>query len=170
MPVVKKEDNELIPNRTVTRWTICMNYHKLNTPTKKDHFPLLFIDQMLDMLVGKEYYFLLDGYYGYNQIAIASKDQHKTMFTCLYGTLAFCQMPFSLCNALDFLERSVEIFMDEFSVFGNSFKECLCSLEEVLEKCEETRLVLKQREVSLHEECCAIVELMLENVASETCP
>ena len=88
------EKNELIPTRTVTGWRVCMDYMKLNKATKKDHFPLLFIDQMLDRLAGKQYYCFLYGYSGYNQIAIAPEDQEKTTFTYLYGTFAFRRMPF----------------------------------------------------------------------------
>ncbi|XP_062089289.1 uncharacterized protein LOC133795851 [Humulus lupulus] len=72
--VVKNEDNELIPTRTMIGWRICMDYRKLNKATRKDHFPLPFIDQMLDRLAGREYYCFLDGYSGYNQIAVAPKD------------------------------------------------------------------------------------------------
>jgi len=60
------EKNELIPTRTVTGWRVCMDYRKLNKATRKDHFPLPFIDQMLDRLAGKQYYYFLDGYSGYN--------------------------------------------------------------------------------------------------------
>nr|AKZ77359.1 retrotransposon gag protein [Luffa aegyptiaca] len=77
----------------------CMDYRKLNAITKKDHFPLPFIDQMLDRLAGQAYYCFLDGYSGYNQITIAPEDQEKTTFTCPYGTFAFRRMPFGLCNA-----------------------------------------------------------------------
>ncbi|KAL8124269.1 hypothetical protein AgCh_012061 [Apium graveolens] len=84
--VVANEKNELIPTRTVTWWRVCMEYRKLNKATRKDHFPLAFIDQMLDRLAGHEYYRLLDGYSGYNQIFIAPKDQEKTTFTCPFGT------------------------------------------------------------------------------------
>ena len=76
-----------------------MDYRKLNKATRKYHFPLPFIDQMLDKLAGHEYYCFLDGYSGYNQIAIAPEDQEKTTFTCPYGTFAFRRMPFGLCNA-----------------------------------------------------------------------
>ncbi|XP_050878279.1 uncharacterized protein LOC127082093 [Lathyrus oleraceus] len=72
MTMVSNEKKELIPTRTITGWRI--NYRKLNRATRKEHFPLPFIDQMLDRLAGKEYYFFLDGYYGYNQIAITPKD------------------------------------------------------------------------------------------------
>ncbi|KAK8554330.1 hypothetical protein V6N12_031294 [Hibiscus sabdariffa] len=64
--VISNENNELIPSRTVTGWRVCMDYRKLNKATRKDHFPLPFIDQMLDRLAGKQYYCYLDGYSGYN--------------------------------------------------------------------------------------------------------
>ena len=72
--MVKNENNELILTRPVTGWMICIEYRKLNKATWKDHFPLPFIDQMLDRLAGHEYYCFLDGYSGYNQIAIAPED------------------------------------------------------------------------------------------------
>ncbi|KAI3678307.1 hypothetical protein L6452_37594 [Arctium lappa] len=123
--VITNEKNELIPTRIVSGWRICMDYRKLNQATQKDHFPLPFIDQMLDRLAGKEFYCFLDGYSGYNQIAITPEDQEKTTFTCPYGTFAFRRMPFGLCNApatfqrcmmsifSDMLEQSMEIFMDD---------------------------------------------------------
>ena len=152
--VIRTENNILLPSRTVTGWRICIDYRKLNKGTRKDHFPLLFLDQMLDRLAGHEYYCFLDGYSGYNQIAIAPEDQEKTTFTCPYGTFAFRRMPFGLCNALgtfqrcmmaifsDMVERTIEIFMDDFSVMGNSFDNCLENLRTVLARCEETNLVL----------------------------
>ena len=76
-----------------------MNCYKLNATTKKDHFFLSFIDQMLDRLAGKEFYCFLDGFYGYNKITIALGDWHNTTFTCSYGTFLFSHMPFCLCNA-----------------------------------------------------------------------
>ena len=70
MTVVHNEKNELVPTRTVTGWRMCIDYRRLNTATRKDHFPLPFIDQMLERLAGHEYYYFLDGYSGYNQIAV----------------------------------------------------------------------------------------------------
>ena len=154
MTVIKNEKNELIPTRTMTGWRICIDYRKLNKATRKDHFPLPFIDQMLDKLAGHQYYCFLDGYSGYNQIAIAPEDQEKTTFTCPYGTFAFRRMPFGLCNApatfqrcmmaifADLVEDVMEIFMDDFSVFGSSFDQCLINLGMVLKRCEEKQLVL----------------------------
>ena len=69
--VIRNEKNELIPTRTVTGWRVCIDYRKLNTATRKDHFPLPFIDQMLDRLEEHPHFCFLDGYSGYIQIAIA---------------------------------------------------------------------------------------------------
>ncbi|CAN6707288.1 unnamed protein product [Malus baccata var. baccata] len=97
--VVKNEDNELVPTRIQTGWRVCIDYRKLNATTRKDHFPLPFIDQMLERLASHSFYCFLDGYSGYNQIVIAPDDQEKTTFTCPFGTFAYRCMPFGLCNA-----------------------------------------------------------------------
>ena len=99
LTVIRNEKNELIPTRTMIGWRVCIDYRKLNTATRKDHFPMPFIDQMLDMLAGHPHFCFLDGYSGYNQIAIAPEDQDKTTFTCPFGTFSFRRMPFGLCNA-----------------------------------------------------------------------
>ncbi|XP_015165371.1 uncharacterized protein [Solanum tuberosum] len=96
--VVTNAKNELIPQRPVMGWRICMDYKKLNKWTLKDHFPMPFMDQMVDRLAGKGWYYFLDGYAGYNQISITPKDREKTTFTCPYGTFAFKRMSFGLCN------------------------------------------------------------------------
>ena len=85
--------------RPVTGCKVCTDYHKLNAWTKKDHFPMPFMDQMLDRLASKGWYCFPNGYSGYNQISIAPEDQEKTTFTFPYGTFAFRIMPFGLCNA-----------------------------------------------------------------------
>ena len=72
--MIRTESNALLPSRTVTRWKICIDYRKLNKATRKDHFPLSFLDQMLDRLEGHEYYCFLDGYSSYNQITISLED------------------------------------------------------------------------------------------------
>nr|GFC65812.1 reverse transcriptase domain-containing protein [Tanacetum cinerariifolium] len=79
--VVENVENELIPTRLVTGWRVCIYYRKLNEATRKDHFPLLFMDQMLERLAGNEYYCFLDGFSGYFQIPIDPCDQEKTTFT-----------------------------------------------------------------------------------------
>ncbi|GJV82682.1 reverse transcriptase domain-containing protein [Tanacetum coccineum] len=154
MTVVLNDNNELIPSRTVTGWRVCIDYRKLNDATRKDHFPLPFIDQMLERLCGNEYYYFLNEFLGFFQIPITLEDQEKTTFTCPYGTFAYRRMPFGLCNAPatfqrcmtaifhDMVEDFMEVFMDDFSVFGNSFNCCLANLDRMLARCEETNLVL----------------------------
>ena len=104
---------------------------------------------MLERLAGYSFYCFLDGYFGYTQISIVPEDQEKTTFTCPFGTYAFRRMPFGLCNApvtfqrcmismfSDLVEHCMEIFMEDFSVFGSSFDDCLSNLSKVLKRCRE---------------------------------
>nr|GEW84669.1 reverse transcriptase domain-containing protein [Tanacetum cinerariifolium] len=112
--VVKNEENELIPTRLVTEWRECIDYRKLNEATRKDHFLLPFMDQMLERLAGNEYYYFLDSFSGYFQIPIDPRDQEKTTFTAFMGRL-----PTVACPSM------MEVFMDDFLVFENSFENCL---------------------------------------------
>ena len=96
--VVENEQKKLVQTRLPTKVRVCIDYRKLNPTTRKDHFLLSFIDQMIERLVGHEYCYFLDGYSGYNQILIAAEDQEKTTFTCPFGTFAYRCMPFGLCN------------------------------------------------------------------------
>ena len=78
---------------------MCIDYKKLNEATRKDHYPLPFMDQMLERLAGQSFYYFLDGYSGYNQVAVDPQDQENTSFTCPFGVFAYRRMPFGLCNA-----------------------------------------------------------------------
>jgi hypothetical protein len=98
--VIKNKDNKLVPTRVQLRWRVCIDYRKLNTVTREDHFPLPFIDQIVERLDDHAYYCFLDGYSGYNQILLDPKDQEKTTFSCPFDTFAYYRMPFRLCNAL----------------------------------------------------------------------
>ena len=154
LTVIRNDKNELIPIRTVRGWRVCIDYKKLNTAIRKDHYPLPFIDQMLDRLARPFHYCFLDGYSGYNQIAKALENQEKPTFTCPYGTFSFRRMPFGLCNApatfqrcmmsifSDLVEEVMEIFMVDFSVYGPSFEDCLKNLETVLQRCQDKNLGL----------------------------
>lgn len=151
--VVQNKEGELVPTRVQSGWRVCIDYRKLNTATRKDHFPLPFIDQMVERLAGHEYYCFLDGYSRYNQVPVDHEDQEKTTFTCPFGTFSYRRMPFGLCNApatfqrcmisifSDMVERFLEVFMDDFSVFWSSFEECLHHLTLVLVRCKEKNLV-----------------------------
>ncbi|KAL0549683.1 hypothetical protein IC582_014170 [Cucumis melo] len=154
MTIVKNDKGEMVPMRMQNGWRMCIDYRKLNEVTKKDHFPLPFLDQMIKHLAGRSYFCFLDGFSSFYQIPIACEDQKKTTFTCDYGTYAFRRMPFGLCNApgtfqrcmmsifFDFIEKCIEVFMDDFTVYGDSFDACLASLELILNRCIETNLVL----------------------------
>ncbi|KAM1536108.1 hypothetical protein ACFX1Z_015041 [Malus domestica] len=152
--VMTNAENELVPTRIQIGWRVCIDYRKLNATTRKDHFPLPFIEQILERLAGYAFYCFLNGYSGYNQILITLEDQEKTTFMCPFGTFAYRHMPFGLCNApaivqrcmmsifSDYVEKIIEVFMDGFSVFGNSFEGCLNNLSLILKRCIETNLAL----------------------------
>jgi len=162
MTVVQNKRNELIPQRTITGWWMCIDYRKLNKATRKDHFPLPYIDEMLERLANHYFFCFLDGYSRYHQIPIHLDDQSKTTFTCSYGTYAYCRMSFGLCNATtsfprymmsifsDMIEKIIEVFMDDFFVYGKTFDDCLENLDKVLQRCEEKHLVLNLEKMLFH--------------------
>ena len=131
-----------------------MDYRRLNVVTRKYHFPLPFIDQLIERVSGHPFYYFLDGYSRYFQIEIALEDQEKTTFTCPFGTYAYRRMPFGLCNALatfqrcmlsifsDMVERIMEVYMDDITVYGGDLEECLTNLEAILQRCIKKNLVL----------------------------
>ncbi|RDX85928.1 Retrovirus-related Pol polyprotein, partial [Mucuna pruriens] len=147
-------DNELVPTRIQNSWRVCIDYRRLNQAPRKDHFPLPFIDQVLEKLAGKSHYCFLDGFSGYMQIHIAPEDQHKTTFTYPFGIFAYTHMPFGMCNApstfqrcmtsifSNLLQDCMEVFMDDFTVYADSFEACLSNLSKVLKRCVDTNLVL----------------------------
>ncbi|RVW19176.1 putative mitochondrial protein [Vitis vinifera] len=104
--VVQNEKGEEITTRLTSGWRVCIDYRKLNAVTRKDHFPLPFIDQVLERVSGHPFYCFLDGYSG------------------------------------DMVERIMEVFMDDITVYGGTFEECLVNLEAVLHRCIEKDLVL----------------------------
>nr|GEY33908.1 DNA-directed DNA polymerase [Tanacetum cinerariifolium] len=132
MTIVANENNKLIPTRLVTGWRVCIDYRKLNDATRKTIFRCL---SWIKCWKDPQY-------------------QEKRTFTFPYGTFAYRRMPFGLCNAPgtfqrcmisifhDMIEKTMEVFMDDFSVFGDSFSLCLSNLDKMLKRCEDTNLVL----------------------------
>ena len=94
--VVPNDKNELIPQRIVTGYRMVIDFRKLNKATRKVHYPLPFIDEMLERLSKHTQYCFLDGYSGFSQIPVSQEDQDKPIFTCPYGTYAYRSMPFHL--------------------------------------------------------------------------
>ena len=127
------EKGEEIPTCLTTGWRVCIDYRRLNEETRKDHFPLPFMDQLLEMIYGHPFYCLLDGYSGYFQIEITVEDQEKTTLTCPFGTYSYRRMPFGIYNALatfqrcvlsifsDLVELIMEVYMDDITVYGENF-------------------------------------------------
>ncbi|RDY01295.1 Retrovirus-related Pol polyprotein, partial [Mucuna pruriens] len=143
--VVPKKSGMTIQNS----WRVYIDYQRLNQATCKDHFPLPFIDQVLEKLVGKSHYCFLDGFSGYMKIHIAPEDQYKTTFTCPFGTFAYTRMPFGLCNApstfqccmtsifSDLLQECMKVFMDDWYMSIH-----LTHAWKTYPRCIETNLVL----------------------------
>ncbi|RDY12782.1 Retrovirus-related Pol polyprotein, partial [Mucuna pruriens] len=154
MTVMKNQHDELVPMWIQNSWRVCIDYRKLNQATCKDHFRSPFIDQFLKKLTGKSHYCFLDGLSRYMQIHIALEDQHKTTFTCPFGTFAYTRMSFGLFNAsstfqccmtsifLDLLQDCMEDVMDDITVYAKSFDACLENLSRVLTRCMNTNIVL----------------------------
>ncbi|RVW86092.1 Retrovirus-related Pol polyprotein from transposon 17.6 [Vitis vinifera] len=152
--VVQNDKGEDVSTCLTIGWRVCIDYKRLNAVTRKNHFPLPFIDQVLERISGHPFYCFLDGYSGYFQIEIDVQDQEKTTFTCPFGTYAYRRMSFGLCNVpatfqrcmlsifSDMVEHIMEVFMDDIIIFGSAFDECLVNLEAVLNRCIEKDLVL----------------------------
>ena len=152
--VVQNDKGEEVSTHLTSSWRVCIDYRKLNVVTRIDHFLLPFIDQVLKRVSGHLFYYFLDGYSRYFQIEIDIEDHEKTIFTCPFETYAYRRMPFDLCNAPatfqrcmlsifnDMVERIMEVFMDDITIYGSAFDECLVNLEAVLNRCIEKDLVL----------------------------
>jgi hypothetical protein len=143
------------------KWRIYVDYRELNKSTQKDHFPLPFIDQVLDTLAGKQFFSFLDVFRGYNQIQIAPDDKDKSTFTCPRDTFAYRVLPFGLCNApttfhgsilnifSDSINEGIEVYMDDFTPYGTNLDQALNNLEKVLERCISTRLCLSHEKFNI---------------------
>ncbi|XP_070005062.1 uncharacterized protein [Nicotiana sylvestris] len=154
MTVVTNDKNELIPTRTVTRWRVCMDYCKLNNVTRKDHFPRPFLDQMLDRLAGRAFYCFFDGISATTKFLFLRRIKRKQplhvhmLLSLSSGCHLVCAMHRHLFKGVRWLSSrtwwniTLKVFMDDFSVVGSSFDDCLDNFDKVLARCEETNLVL----------------------------
>jgi hypothetical protein len=145
-----------------SKWRICVDYRELNKEKLKDYLLMPFIDQVLDTLVGKKYFSFLDSFSGYNQIQIAPEDQEKTTLHVHGGNFPIEFYHFGFCNAPttfkrvvlvifdDLIHECVEIYIDDFFVYGDSFSKALHNLEKVLIRCKESNVSFSHKNVR----CC----------------
>lgn len=150
----KDDQGEVIPSTIPFSQRVYINYRKLNLSTRKDHFPILFLDQILKK--GHRYYCFLDGYLGYFQIEIVFDDQDKTMFTCPFGTFACRWEAFGLCNASttfpkfmlslvqNMIDEWVKVFMDDLTTYKKTFERSLRHLKKFLKRYAKTNLMINQ--------------------------
>lgn len=116
--MVSNEHNELILTHIMMGWCVCIDYRKLNDTMRKEHLPLLFIDQMLERMCGHIYYYFLDGMSGYLQISVSPEKSGKGHFHLSYGTFVYRRMPFGLYNALATFQRCMISIFDGWT-FGS---------------------------------------------------
>jgi hypothetical protein len=152
--IITNGENSLIPTITITSYSMCIDFSKFNKDTKKNHKPPPLMEQVLESLSSSSYFYFLDGYSRCTQIPIQPEDQEKTTITCLYGAYAYRLLPFGLCNVVatfyecvlkifeKFVENIVEVLMDDFDVYNNTFDKCLNNLDQVLQECRKVNLVL----------------------------
>ncbi|GJT09361.1 reverse transcriptase domain-containing protein [Tanacetum coccineum] len=143
-------NNKIMARMDAMTMKMDAQYKEMKSRTECNHYR----DQMLERLAGNKYFCFLDGFSGYFQIPIDIMDQEQTTFTYPFETYAYRRMPFGLCNAPatfqrcmlpifhDMIEESLELIMDDFSVFGNSFDNCLHTLDKMLTRCKDASLIL----------------------------
>nr|GEZ55579.1 reverse transcriptase domain-containing protein [Tanacetum cinerariifolium] len=140
--------------RLVTKCRVCIDYQNLNGATRKDYLALPFMDQMLERLAGNEFYYFLNGFSRYFQIPIHPQTKKKPPSPALLGPLltvgclsvfAIPLRTFQRCMVVifhDMIEKIMKVFMDDFSIFEDSFSSCLFHLDMMLKRWEDTNLVL----------------------------
>jgi hypothetical protein len=152
-----------------------MEFHDMNKACPKDNFPTPFIDQILDECAGRELFYFMDGFLGYNQIQIKPKDQHKTTFICPWGTFAYRKMPFGLKNvgatfqrvmtfAFHDLKHIVEAYLDDLVAHSHKREDHSTHLRLVFERCHYNRIRLNPHKCIF----CVMSSHLLGFLVSET--
>ena len=149
---------------------VCVNLKQVNAATIRDNYPLPIMDHVIERVAGNAAYSFLDGFFGYNQVSIDPKDQHKTSFAMEWGIFAYRVMPFGLTNApatfqrlmchafKEYLRDFLEIFMDDLCIHSSDRMEHIEHLKKIFEKCqvysiclnlEKCKFMVKQGKKSL---------------------
>ena len=144
--LVRKKDGTL---------RLCVDYRKLNSKTLKDSFPLPRIDESLDALNGAKWFSTLDLASGFNKVAVAEEDKHKTAFITPFGLFEYNRMPFGLCGAPATFQRLMQsclhdqvfqtllVYIDDIIVFADTFEEHMLRLDRALARLAAHGLKIK---------------------------
>jgi ribonuclease HI len=136
---------------------LCVDFRNLNKSSLKDNYPLPKMDHVLEKVVGANRMSMIDGFSGYNQIAVNEKDKEKTAFTTPWGTFMYEKMPFGLMNAGATFQRAMDIafvgerdrfvviYLDDLTVFSKSDEDHLIHLQQTFEKCRKFGLSLNPK-------------------------
>ena len=132
---------------------VCLNFRWLNKVTLIDPFPTPFVDEIINEVAGHECYSFTDSLLGYNQVAIAKENQHKTTFVCVFGSFSYIVMSFSLENAplifsrivikyfQEYLYKTMALYFNDWINY-NILKEHVKWIKLILERCIHFRLSL----------------------------
>ena len=136
---------------------MCVDFRNLNRSSLKDNYPLPKIEQILQKVVGAQRISMVDGFSGYNPIALNPNDREKTTFTTPWGTFMYDKIPFGLMNAGDTFQRATDItfvaesdkfvviYLDDITVFSQSDDEHLKHLKQTFLKCRKYGLSLNSK-------------------------
>ncbi|CDH61066.1 krab-a domain-containing protein [Lichtheimia corymbifera JMRC:FSU:9682] len=134
---------------------LCVDYRRLNKITVKDHFPLPFIDELIDSMGGARYFSTLDAASGYWQVPMHENSIHKTGFVTKYGVFDWCVLPFGLTSApatfqrlmtqllQPLLGKCVHVFIDDIIIYSRTLEEHVQHLEQVFNICKDANLRIK---------------------------
>jgi hypothetical protein len=136
---------------------LCVEFRNLNKSSLKDNYPLPKMDHILEKVVGENGMSMIDGFSGYNQIAVNKHDKEKIAFTTPWGTFMYEKMPFGLMNAGSTFQRAmhisfigerdkfVVIYLDDLTIFSKSDEDHLIHLKQTFEKCQNFGLSLNPK-------------------------
>jgi hypothetical protein len=176
LPTVKKEVKKLLDTKIIVPlryfvWVanlvpirkksgeirLCVDFRNLNKSSLKDNYPLPKMDHVLEKVVGENRMSMIDGFFGYNHIAVNKHDKEKTSFTNPWGTFMYEKMPFGLMNAGATFQLAMDIafvterddfviiYLDDLTVFSKYDEDHLIHLKQTLEKCRKFGLSLNPK-------------------------
>jgi hypothetical protein len=138
------------------KFKICVDFRKLNATTKKDSYPLPFIDEVLNIVVGHDVYSFLNGRSRYHQIFIVQEDKYKTTFVIDWGAFTWVVLPFGVKNGpptyqkvvsrafRDYLYKFMKIFLDDFTVYSDMERH-LMRFRFCFQKCKKYKINLNSK-------------------------